>query len=216
MTTTDVNAGTRPNAIGRFRSRQAGHPSGVIGRLIGRAMVKDTAAGNDRALELLDLDEPRTVLEIGFGQGRTVAKLVDEGHRVLGADVSETMLKQATTRNRQAVRDGRVGLKMSDGFDLPFSDDAADVAFTTHTVYFMPDPAVTIADVARVLKPGGRFVIACRVGDDEMPAWMDRSIYQIPTVAEIQTMLDEAGFDRVEHFVGNESTAWTHWFTAEA
>ena len=56
----------RPGAIARFRSRQSGHPSGPIGRIFGRIMVKDTADANDRAISLLDLTAPRTVLEIGF------------------------------------------------------------------------------------------------------------------------------------------------------
>ncbi len=36
----------------------------------------------------------------------------------------------------------------------------------------MPDPQATINDIARVLEPGGRLVIACRVGDDETPVWI--------------------------------------------
>ncbi len=66
-------------------------------------MVKDTADANDRALALLDLTAPRTVLEVGFGQGRTAAVLLDAGHRVIGVDPSTTMVKQATARNRSRL-----------------------------------------------------------------------------------------------------------------
>ena len=81
MTTTTETA--RPGFVGRLRSRQAGHPSALLGRLVGRLMVNDTAETNDRALAKLDLTQPRTVLDVGFGQGRTVAVLVRAGHRVL-------------------------------------------------------------------------------------------------------------------------------------
>ena len=87
---------SRPELIARIRSRQSGHPNGLLGRIFGRAMVKDTAEANDRALALLDLTEPRTVLEVGFGQGRTAAVLLDAGHHVFGADPSQTMVNQAT------------------------------------------------------------------------------------------------------------------------
>jgi SAM-dependent methyltransferase len=206
---------TRPNLINRIRSRQAGHPSGLLGRVIGRLMVKDTAGSNDRALELLEVREPRTVLEVGFGQGRTAAKLSDQGHRVVGVEVSETMLAQATARNRAACRDGRVQLHLGDGRSLPLEDDVADVAFTAHTIYFMDDPQETQNEIARVLKPGGRFVLACRVSDDRIPEWMDRDIYRLPSIDQVQTMLDAAGFTDIAHHRGDESTHMTNWFVAE-
>ena len=214
MTTTETSVQRRPGLVGRIRSEQAGHPSGLLGRIIGRAMVKDTSTANDRALELLQLGEPCTVLEIGFGQGRTAAKLVAGGHRVLGVEVSRTMVNQAIARNRRAVRDGGAVLVESDGRTIPFDADTADVAFTTHTVYFMPEPQTTLTDIARVLRPGGRLVIACRVSDDEMPAWMDPSVYRIPGIDEVDSMLRSAGFEQVSHLPGDESTHWTHWFVA--
>jgi SAM-dependent methyltransferase len=218
MTTTPAPpaaAPNRPGVIGRIRSRQAGHPTGLLGRIIGRVMVKDTAEANDRALELLDLSAPRTLLEIGFGQGRTAAKLLERGHRIIGTEVSEAMVSQAAARNRKACADGRAELISGDGRLVPFPDDAADGAFTTHTIYFMSNPATTIADVARVLRPGGRLVIACRVAEDGMPAWMDPDVYRIPTIAEVKFWLGQAGFVDVSHHEGDESTHFTHWFAAD-
>jgi SAM-dependent methyltransferase len=206
--------GRRPGLIGRVRSRQAGHPTGLLGRIIGRLMVNDTAPANDRALDLLDLSGPRTVLEVGFGQGRTVAKLVEGGHRVLGVDVSPTMVRQATARNRDACREGRAALVGGDGSTIPFPDDAADLALTVHTIYFMPEPSVTLAEIARVLRPGGRLALACRVADDQTPSWMDPAIYCIPTIAQIHTLLGAAGFARITHHPSGGTTA-THWFSAD-
>lgn len=218
MTSTQPTAANQPGLAGRIRSRQAGYPSGLLGRIIGRVMVKDTAAANDRSLELLGLlqsSDPRTVLEIGFGQGRTVAKVIEHGHRVLGVEVSQTMVNQATARNRRACRHGRAELVPGDGRLIPFEDAAADVAFSVHTIYFMSDPQVTLIDAARVLRPGGRLVVACRVGDDPMPPWMDPSVYRIPTIHEITEMLTTAGFEDINYFVGDESTHSTHWFVAD-
>ena len=132
----------RPGVVGRFRSRQSGLPTGLLGRIIGRAMVGATADSNDRALAMLDLGQPCTVLEVGFGQGRTAAKLIGDGHRVIGVDASPTMVKQATARNRAACRDGRATLRHGDGVTIPFPDTSADAAITAHTIYFMPDPSV--------------------------------------------------------------------------
>lgn len=213
--TTDLAPTTQQNLVNRIRSRQAGHPSGLVGRIIGRAMVKDTADGNDRALELLGLTDQQIVLEVGFGQGRTAAKLIEQGHRILGTEVSKTMVKQATARNRRACRDGRAKLVLSKDGIVPFSDAAADAAFTTHTIYFMSDPQATLDEVGRVLRPGGRFVIACRVADDDIPAWMDLTVYRIPSKERVETMLGRAGFENITHQPGDASNHWTHLFAAE-
>lgn len=204
----------RPGFVGRLRSRQAGHPSGLLGRIVGRLMVKDTAGANDRSLAELDLTKPRTILDVGFGQGRTAAVLVRAGHRVLGVDPSSTMVAQATARNRAACRDGRAVLHHGDGITVPFPGDSADAAITAHTVYFMPDPAATIADIARVLRPGGTLVIACRTSDDDTPAWIDPDIYRIRSADEITAMLRAAGFDRVVHEPGQPGTHFIHLFVA--
>jgi arsenite methyltransferase len=209
--TTDI--GARPGMIARFRSRQSGHPSGLIGRIFGRAMVKDTADANDRALALLDLTAPRTVLEIGFGQGRTAAVLLEAGHRILGVDPSPAMVKQATARNRTACRDGLATLRHSDGVTVAFPDRTADAAFSVHTVYFMPDPTATFADIARVLRPGGTLVIACRTSDTPPPAWMDPDIYRIPTTDRLTSMLTAAGFDRIDHHTAGSEL---HLFAARS
>jgi SAM-dependent methyltransferase len=201
--------------INQIRSRQGANPTGLLGRIIGRVMVKDTAESNDRALELLNLSAPSTVLEIGYGQGRTVARLIQRGHRVIGVDVSQTMVNQATARNRQACRDGRATLALGDGGHLPFDDQAADCAFTAHTLYFMPEPQNMLNEVARVLRPGGRLVIACRVSDDPIPSWMDPTIYRIPSVAEVVAMLNIARFTGIAHHAGNESSHFTHWFVGD-
>jgi SAM-dependent methyltransferase len=211
MTITET---ARPGFVGRLRSHQAGHPSGLLGRLVGRLMVKDTADTNDRALSRLDLTQPQTVLDVGFGQGRTAAVLVRAGHHVLGVDPSLTMVKQATARNRAACRDGRAKLRHGDGTTIPFADDSADAAITAHTIYFMPDPAATIADIARVLRPGGTLVIACRTSEDATPAWIDPKIYRFRSADEITGMLRAAGFDHVEHEPGDAEPHATHLFVA--
>lgn len=222
MTTTSTATGAagagepvRPGAVGRLRSRQAGHPSGWLGRVIGRLMVKDTAESNDRAIALLGLTGPSMVLEVGFGQGRTVDRLVGAGHRVLGVDVSATMVAQATARNRRACADGRARLEHGDGVTIAFDDDVADAALTVHTVYFMPDLATTFAEMARVLRPGGRLAVACRVADDPVPAWMDPSVYRVPTAEQVRLLFERAGFHSIAHHPGSAATHHTHWFTGD-
>lgn len=204
----------RPGVIGRLRSRQSGLPSGLLGRIFGRAMQGTTADHNDQALALLDLTRPRTVLDVGFGQGRTAAVLVVQGHRVLGVDASPTMVRQATARNRAGCRDGQVTLRHGDGVTIPFPDNSADNAITVHIVYFMPDPAATFVDIARVLRPGGTLVVACRTSDTPTPAWMDPDVYRVPTADQIKALLGSAGFVQVEQHTAETADDDLHLFAA--
>jgi ubiquinone/menaquinone biosynthesis C-methylase UbiE len=173
-----------------------------------------TADSNDRALSMLDLSQPSTVLDIGFGQGRTASVLLRDGHRVIGVDASPTMVKQATARNRAACGDGRATLRHGDGITIPFTDHTADAAITVHTIYFMPDPAATLADITRVLRPGGTLAIACRTSDTPTAAWIDPEVYRIPSAGEVIDMLNTAGFTRVEHQPGDSSNHDIHCFAA--
>ena len=206
----------RPGPLGRLRSRQAGRPSGLLGRVMGRAMVKDTAVPNDAAIEMLDVPAGSTVLDVGFGQGRTIQRLVRAGYELVGVEVSPTMLSQATARNRTACRDGRARLVLGDGVTLPLEDDSVDGAITVHTVYFMPDPARTIRELSRVLRPDALLVMACRVGEDAMPGWMDPGVYRIPTSDEITEMLESAGFRDVARTSRPDVSDHTHWFSGRA
>lgn len=206
---------TRPGLVGRYRSRQSGLPSGPVGRLFGRLMPRDTATANDHAIELLDVAPGATVLELGFGQGRTVQRLVERGCRVIGADASATMVAQATTRNRAACRDGRARLVHGDGATLPFADGSADAALTVHTVYFVPDLAPVLVEIRRVLRPGGCLVIAARTADDPIPAWMDPAVYRIRTAAQLDEALTAAGFVAVERRPERDPHG-TNWVLATA
>jgi arsenite methyltransferase len=205
----------KTNIVNRIRSKQSGHPAGFLGRVFGRAMVKDTAPANDRAIDALALPEQATVLEIGFGQGRTVQRLVSQGHTVMGVEASATMVSQASARNRHAMHDSRAELVLGDGVTIPFASDSVDAALTVHTIYFMAEPQTTLNEVARALRPGGRLVIGCRVSNDGVPAWMDPNVYRLPSAERVTQMLNQAGFVAISGESGDATNQWTSLFTAD-
>ena len=197
MTTND--APNRPGTWARFRSRQSGCPSGPVGLIFGRLMVPTTAPANDVAINALGLTTPSVVLEVGFGQGRTVERLTSLGHRVIGVNPSPTMVRQARRLNRRAVRAGAARLEPNDGIRLPLDDDLADAALTVHTIYFMDEPGTTLAEIARVLRPGGPLAIACVVSDDGLDPWKDPAVYRTPSIDDVRNHLTAAGFGSIQH-----------------
>jgi protein-L-isoaspartate O-methyltransferase len=184
----------RPGFIGRVLSRQAGHPRGLLGRIIGRAMVNDTKTANQAAIELLNPQPGENVLEIGFGPGRTIAALARSGANVTGFEVSDTMRAQAAAHNRDAIAKGQVELIVGDGTDLPLPTGATDAIVTIHTIYFWPNPTTMIDEMMRVLQPGGHLVLAFHAGEEDIPDRFDLDIYRFHSSDAVVEALETAGF----------------------
>lgn len=188
---------TRP--LTHYLSRQAAHPRGPGGRLIGRLWVRETAKVNDVAVELLAPAPGESILEIGFGPGRTIGLLGDRSARVTGVDVSDEMLRLATRRNAKLIDAERVVLAINDGTRLPLEDDSVDAALSVHNIYFWPEPGTTISEIARVLRPGGRVLLVFRGGEHALPSRLDRSVYRAVTTQAAIEWLESAGFGDVAH-----------------
>ena len=102
------------------------------------------------------------VLEIGGGGAQGSRWVAGQGAVVVGTDVSAGMLDRARRINGSVVDPRqRVPLVQCDGADLPFADGSFDVVFTAYGVVpFVADSARVMAEAARVLRPGGRFVFS--------------------------------------------------------
>jgi SAM-dependent methyltransferase len=95
---------------------------------------------------------PRNVLEVGGGQGELAERMQEElGARVAFVDQSERMVELARARG---IDDARVG----DVQELPFADASFDTAVAAWMLYHVPDLDRGLAELARVLEPGGRLV----------------------------------------------------------
>jgi ubiquinone/menaquinone biosynthesis C-methylase UbiE len=106
------------------------------------------------SLDLAELRGDETVLEIGCGNGRYLAALQARGHRgvVVGGDLSEGMLRTA----RPAFGGP---LLVADAQALPISTASADVVLAMHMLYHVPDRARGLAEIRRVLRPGGTALV---------------------------------------------------------
>jgi SAM-dependent methyltransferase len=77
-------------------------------------------------------------------------------------------------------------------------DNTADAIIGVHTIYFWPDPPATLAEAARVLRPGGRLVLAFRAGEHPLPRRLDPAIYHVPMTEQLTKWLDGASFADIE------------------
>ncbi|HEY5794304.1 MAG TPA: class I SAM-dependent methyltransferase [Bosea sp. (in: a-proteobacteria)] len=108
------------------------------------------------------------ILEIGVGTGLTLAYFSPDS-RVLGADLSLDMLKVANRKvanqNLTHVR----GLMVMDACRLGFAAERFDAVTAQFVITLVPDAELALAEMDRVLKPGGEIVISSRLVDDGGP-----------------------------------------------
>jgi ubiquinone/menaquinone biosynthesis C-methylase UbiE len=102
---------------------------------------------------------PSDVLDVGCGTGRLLEAAAKRWGttRLTGIDPSEPMIAEA---RRKHEADARFTFKVADASDLPLESSSFDAAFTTMSFHHWGDQAAGIREVARVLRPGGFFVLA--------------------------------------------------------
>jgi ubiquinone/menaquinone biosynthesis C-methylase UbiE len=99
----------------------------------------------------------RRILDVGCGAGPLLAALRDRGAIVTGIDPSAKMLELARQRLGEDVALHRAGLGMA---PLPFSDGAFDDAIVCLVLHYLEDWKAPLAELRRVLAPGGRLIVA--------------------------------------------------------
>jgi ArsR family transcriptional regulator len=98
------------------------------------------------------------VADLGCGTGEAMAALLGRARRVIGVDGSAEMLARARLRFAQAA--SAVSLRIGELEHLPLSDGEADCAVMSMVLHHLPDPRAGLAEALRILRPGGRLLVA--------------------------------------------------------
>lgn len=119
-----------------------------------------------------EVPQPASILDVGCGTGRLLrsAALRFPAASLTGVDAASEMVKQA----QALTPDGAITFRQGRAEALPFADDAFDLIFSTLTFHHWGDQRGAIREVARVLAPGGRWLLA-----DFMATGVIRSIRRL-------------------------------------
>ena len=101
-------------------------------------------------LEWLDAKAAEYILDLGCGDGQLTQRLAATGARVVGVDASPEMVA--------AARERGVAADVGDAEALPYARNTFDAVFSNAALHWVRDQDAMMAEVRRVLKPGGRFV----------------------------------------------------------
>lgn len=192
----------------QFIARQSSCPSGWVGYLIARIMANETSPENGVAIRLLDPRPVDSVLEIGFGHGRTIAELArlcPKGS-VSGIDTSATMVEMASQLNRDAVATGLVKLDHGDSASMPYPSQSFDSVLSVHTLYFWSQPGHHLAEIHRVLKPGGKLVLGYKPDSKQFRDTFPDSVYAFRSPDEVRSLLMSAGFKEVRQVAAGSAS----------
>ena len=153
------------------------------------------------------LHDGDVVLDLGSGAGADVlisARRVAPSGRVIGLDMTDEMLDLA---RRNAGEAGVENVEFIQGYleDMPLDDETVDVVISNCVINLSADKPKTIAEAARVLRPGGRFAVSDVIADPDMDdatradmeAWTG-CVAGALTETEFRDALTTAGLEEIE------------------
>ncbi len=192
--------------MGLFKSfvSQTRKPDGFLGKMMLRGMNSGHAIMADWGFSHLPDIAPEKAVDLGCGAGRNVGELLKkypEAH-VTGIDYSDLSVEKSKDYNRDSIAGCRCSIQQGDVSDLKLPADTFDLATAFETIYFWPGLEKCFSQVARVLKPGGLFMI-CNESDGTDAAGLkfEKIIdgMKTHTAEEIETALKAAGFSDVKY-----------------
>ena len=190
--------------MGLFRTfvSQTRKPEGFLGKMMLNGMNSGHAGMADWGLSHLPPLAPEQAVDLGCGGGRNAGELLKKYPKahVTAIDYAELSVKKATACNQAAIAEGRCTVQQGDVSDLRLPAGTFGLATAFETVYFWPGLETCFAQVAKVLKAGGCFLI-CNESDgtDAAGRKFEKIIdgMRCYTAAEIEKALRAAGFTEV-------------------
>jgi ubiquinone/menaquinone biosynthesis C-methylase UbiE len=190
--------------VKRFMASQLRKPTGWFGSLVvSRMMNRVNRQIIEGTLALLELRPQDHVLEIGFGGGSALLGLSKRFRSgvVSGIDISPDLVRQAESRFRPEIAEGRVRVQIGDISHLPFPAAAFDRVFTINTIYFWPDTLQGLGEIRRVLKDGGLAAVSLRSKEKMQRYAVTNYDFQLFSKDEVADLMRQVGFRnvRVDH-----------------
>ncbi len=133
----------------------------MLGKFVLWSMNRRHSKVTDWGLGQFSVGERDLVLDVGCGGGRTIAKLATRAGKgkVVGVDYSSEAIAWARSINQAAIDRGQVALEQASVSRLPFASDTFDTVTAVETHFWWPDLPGDMAEVFRVVKPGGQLAM---------------------------------------------------------
>ncbi|MCP4403082.1 MAG: methyltransferase domain-containing protein [bacterium] len=184
----------------------------LAGKEVGSLTVDDLAPidefhtrGRESTLEVVELAKIKAsdeILDVGCGLGGTARHLADQyGCKVVGIDLTEEYIKVGKKLTNLVGLSNRVELSQASALDIPYENESFNIVWTEHVQMNIANKSRFYSEIARVLKPGGRFLfhdIFRGLGESPFyPApWAeDESISCLAIETEARSIIEQTGLE---------------------
>ncbi len=195
---------TRPRAAaGRLFARAfqdwAGVPSGPLGWISAHTVLNAGPGSYPAVADALQLGHDDSLLELGCGAGGFLSGQADRVHSVAGIDLSDIQVGLARKRLGERIAAGTAQIVHGDAAALPWPDASFTVVTCMSAFEAFPDPPRVVAEVFRVLRPGGRAVL--NIGERVDPGTQTHRVLNgtawVWAEDDVREMVEQAGFTEV-------------------
>ena len=187
-------------------ARQCRKPKWLVGRFVLAQMNAGHSGLTKWGLGHLEIQRNATVLDVGCGGGRTIARIADIATtgQVHGVDYSPASVAASRAHNAERIAQGRVDVQEASVSNLPFPPSTFDVVTAIETHYYWPHLSTDLQEILRVVKPGGVFMILAETYKGRSFDWLFRPVMTgllgatYLSVDEHRALLSSAGFSDVQ------------------
>ena len=180
---------------------QFGNPHGALAPVMALLLEIFNQPVNRRCIQALRIKPGDHVLDVGFGGGIGLARVIRHtpAGRVAGADISHEMVERCRRRFKGEISARRLELVEAPAEALPFPDRSFDAVYSVNSVTFWADRAAAFREILRVLAPGGRMAVAVDLGISKLLGQRAARLgLHFPTDQELRGHATAAGFANVD------------------
>jgi len=193
-------------------------PTGEAGRSMLQRMNDSHYEMTGWAIDQMEFREEDHVLDVGCGGGETLHRISGKlpVGMLKGIDYSMVSVSLSREINREDIESGKMDILEASVESLPFSDGTFDKVVSVESFYFWPDPRKGLAEIYRVLKPGGTFMLVAEIYDsDRLTEEQKENIRKYnmnnPSIREYMDLFQETGFTRTTVHTRDDKT----WIAVE-
>jgi SAM-dependent methyltransferase len=185
----------------QYLARQLSNPAGIIGKFVlGPLLNKRNARLNDLTLAHLELKEEDRVLDVGFGGGYLLDRIVPQVKQgwAAGIDLSPVMVENCRARYQAAIAAGSVDIQCGRAEALPYPDGYVTKVSSVNSIFYWNDAQQGLAEIYRILREEGKLVLTYTCKRDlEKRGFVQ---YGVKTYEEeeLRRMLAQAGFREIK------------------
>jgi len=182
------------------RARQLANPEGAVGLAVADWLNENNKQANARVVAQLAVEAGHHVLEIGFGNGRSIPIVMAQapGVRYAGIDISPTIVAEDASFNAALVQAASASFHLAAADAMPFGDAGFDRVFSIGVVHFWTKPGASLAEVRRVLRPAGVMLMGC-MAPKQAPDFAQKDYgFHLREASEWDALCRQAGFADVD------------------